>query len=66
MRFRLRTLMLLAAVVPPVVWLACALWRPDPERPLKWPDPIGLIAVVTWLAVYYQCVHKRLRDATVT
>jgi len=61
MRFSLKTLTLATAVIPPIAWLAwVTLWRPfDPERPLELPDPIGLLAVVAWVSIYYNCVHKR-------
>src|SRR2546423_793202 len=60
MQFSLKTLMLTTWLIPPVAWLIYAtLWRFDPERPLKLPDPVGLLAVVAWVSIYYNCVHRR-------
>ena len=60
MRFSLKTLALATAVIPPIVWLVWAmLWRSADEE-LKLPDPLGTLAVIAWIAIYYYCVHKRL------
>ena len=61
MRFSLKTLLLFTGIVPPVAWLIYAtILRFDPERPNRLPDPLGTLAVVAWITIYYNCVHRRL------
>jgi hypothetical protein len=49
------------AVVPPVAWLAYkTLLAPPTAEPLRLPDPIGVIGVVAWIAIFYNGVYKRL------
>jgi hypothetical protein len=65
MRFRLRTLMIAVATVPPVVWLFVKVLRhSDEEAPEPILDPLLLFGVVSWIAIYYNLVHKRLSIET--
>jgi len=61
MKFSLRTLLLVMAVVPPIAWIGHrTLLAPPSDEPLQLPDPIGLIGVVAWITIFYNCVYKRL------
>jgi hypothetical protein len=61
MRYRLRTLMRVAATVPPAIWLFVKVVRhSDDEAPEPILDPLVLLGVVSWIAIYYHLVHKRL------
>ena len=65
MTFSLKTLLLVAAVAPPVAWLLfSALPSSDPEKQTKFPDPILMFGVVAWISIYYNMVHKQLPDRT--
>jgi hypothetical protein len=65
MRFSLKTLALATAVIPPIVWLAYRTLRMRTawDEPLRLPDPIVLLAMVAWISIYYNCVHKRLPNS---
>jgi hypothetical protein len=40
-------------------WLIYAtFWRFDPERPIRPPDPLGTLAGVALVTIYYNCVHR--------
>jgi uncharacterized membrane-anchored protein len=66
MTLSLRMLLIVAGAVPPLIWLAVmyatALWYPDPDRPVQWPDPILLVGIVGWIVLYYRFVYKRLES----
>jgi len=65
MRFRLRTLLIVAAIIPPVVWFFVKVLRhSDEEYPEPILDPFVLFGVVAWIALYYHLVHKRLPKVT--
>jgi hypothetical protein len=60
MRFSLRALLLFTGIIPPVAWLVyAAFYRLDPERPIQLPDALGTLAVIAWITIYYNCVHRR-------
>jgi hypothetical protein len=64
MQFSLKTLLLATAVLPPAAWLIYkTLWRFAGDEPLTLPDPIGTLGVAAWIAIYYNCVHKRLPNS---
>ena len=62
MTFSLKNLLLVAAVVPPAVWLFFLAIAPtDPDRPPPTvSDPLFLISAAAWIVIYYNLVHKRL------
>lgn len=63
MKFSLRTLLLVTTVIPPLIWwiatTIAAVVRRDPEHPVQWPEPILLIGVIGWWAIFYSFIHKR-------
>lgn len=61
MKFSLRSLSLVMAVVPPIVWWCVLALRPrDLNHPVAWPDPVLIVAPLAWLGMYYSLVYKRL------
>jgi hypothetical protein len=59
MQFSLKALMFAVAVVPPACWLAYVTMRRF-DQPQIFPDPIGTLGVAAWIAIFYNCVYKRL------
>jgi len=64
MKFSLKMLLLAAAMLPPAAWLAYRTLSPFADNePLTLPDPLGTIGVAAWIAIYYNCVPKRLPNS---
>jgi hypothetical protein len=59
--------MLAVGIIPPAAWLVYwVFFGREPDEELKWPDPLGTLAVTAWVAIYYHLVHKRLLAAQQT
>ena len=65
MRYRLRSLMIVAATVPPVIWLFVKVVRhSDEEASEPILDPLVLFGAASWIVIYYHLVHKRMSNVT--